>query len=135
MTALADSIRKGVPAISVADVAASLDWYVSIGFTEVDRFDDDGCVDWGMVRFGNAELGLVPGSAGPRSGNGLPRPSASGARDASLWFYTDAIEPVHQFFKSKPVEFVEELYDPFYGGRQFSVRDPDGYVLIFLQPA
>jgi hypothetical protein len=27
--------------------------------------------------------------------------------------------------------FDEELYDPFYGGRQFSLRDPNGYGLVF----
>jgi hypothetical protein len=31
------------------------------------------------------------------------------------------------------IEFIEDLYDPFYGGRQFSIRDPNGYHLIFLQ--
>jgi hypothetical protein len=31
------------------------------------------------------------------------------------------------------IEFAEDLYDPFYGGRQFSIRDPNGYLLIFLQ--
>jgi uncharacterized glyoxalase superfamily protein PhnB len=132
VTALADSIVKGRPVISVADVGAALAWYASIGFTELDRFDDDGRVNWGLVRFGKAELGLVPGSVGPLSGNG-PARSASGPRDVSLWFHTDAIEPLHQFFKSTSIEFVEQLYDPFYGGRQFSVRDLNGYVLIFLQ--
>jgi hypothetical protein len=31
--------------------------------------------------------------------------------------------------------FVEDLHDPFYGGRQFSIRDLNGYTLVFLQPA
>ena len=33
------------------------------------------------------------------------------------------------------IEFVEDIYDPFYGGRQFSIRDPNGYVLYFMQLA
>jgi hypothetical protein len=32
------------------------------------------------------------------------------------------------------VSFDEDLYGPFYGGRQFSVRDPNGCSLIFYQP-
>ena len=33
------------------------------------------------------------------------------------------------------VEFVEDIYDPPYGGKQFSIRLLDGYQLIFLQPS
>ena len=29
------------------------------------------------------------------------------------------------------IEFVEDIYDPFYGGRQFSIRDLNGYMLVF----
>ena len=33
------------------------------------------------------------------------------------------------------IEFVRDIYDPPYGGREFGIRDPNGYVLNFLQPA
>jgi hypothetical protein len=32
------------------------------------------------------------------------------------------------------VRFEEDLYEPFYGGRQFSIRDPNGLALIFWHP-
>jgi hypothetical protein len=28
-------------------------------------------------------------------------------------------------------EFIEDLYEPFYGGKQFSIRDLNGYMLVF----
>src|SRR5688572_2689227 len=55
---LARSVAKGVPMIYVPDVAQALDWYVSIGFKEVNRVDDDGLVNFGLVALGNAELML-----------------------------------------------------------------------------
>jgi hypothetical protein len=75
-----------------------------------------------------------------------------GAHDLSLWLYTDKVDDIYRLLKSRQleaaqaaladeaasrdgIEFVEDLYDPFYGGRQFSIRDPNGYTLIFLQPA
>lgn len=139
MAGMAGSIKKGVPSINVPDVAATLDWYTSIGFREIGRYEDDGVVTWGMVSFGNAELGF--GINGKPDLHGM-----------SLWFYTDGIEPLYQLLKSRQleaaqaalsgqpgdhsgIEFVEDLYDPFYGGRQFSIRDPNGFTLIFLQPA
>lgn len=134
---MAGSIKKGVPMISVPDIAATLDWYASLGFKEIARYEDDGLVNFGMLSFGNAELMLrLDGKPGPR--------------DTSLWFYTDRIDDLYQLLKSRQleaalaaladepgdqqgIEFVEDLYDPFYGGRQFSVRDLNGYTLIFLQ--
>jgi hypothetical protein len=70
----------------------------------------------------------------------------------SLWFETDQIDHLYQLLKSRQleiaraalagkaadhegVEFDEDIYEPFYGGRQFSIRDLNGYHLIFLQPA
>jgi catechol 2,3-dioxygenase-like lactoylglutathione lyase family enzyme len=152
MAKLADSIMKCDPAISVPDIAATLDWYTSIGFKEIGRYEDDGNVTWGMVSFGKAILGLVPGSNLPHAGNAPLLHGKPGPHNVSLWFYTDQIDRLYQLLKSRQlesaqgvlagvprdlegIEFVEDLYDPFYGGRQFSIRDPNGYTLIFLQPA
>jgi ankyrin repeat protein len=139
MAKLASSIKKGVPMIDVPDIAAALDWYTSIGFTELGRYEEDGLVNFGMVSFGNAELMFSP--------RGKPAP-----HDVGLWFYTDQVDQLYQLLKARQleaaqaslagapgdyvgIEFVEDLNDPFYGGRQFSIRDLNGYDLLFLQPA
>ena len=79
-------------------------------------------------------------------------PGKPGVDDVRLWFYTSAVEGLYQVLKSRlleaaqaavrreapvrnRIEFVEDIYDPPYGGRQFSIRDLDGYQLIFLQPS
>lgn len=139
MARMASSIKKGVPSISVPDIAATLDWYTSIGFTELGRYEDEGVVNWGMLSFGSAELMLGMGGK-------------IGQHDVSLWFYTDQVDQLYQLLKARQleaaqaalagdpgdhrgIEFVEDIYDPFYGGRQFSIRDLNGYGLLFLQPA
>ena len=118
---MAGSIRKGVPMISVPDGAAALDWYASIGFRELARHEEDGSVDFGMVSFGNAELMLRPG--------GKPA-----GYDVSLWLYTDKVDELYQLLKPRQLEFAEEIYDTFYGAREFGIRDPNGYCLYFIQP-
>jgi len=139
MAKMADSIKKNIPMISVPDIVQTLDWYTSIGFKELGRYGDDGGVNWGMLSFGKAELMLVP--------NGK-----SGLHDVSLWFYTGNVDGLYQILKSRQmeaaqsalagepdnhngIEFVEELYEPPYGGREFGIRDLNGYTLFFLQPA
>ena len=52
----------------------------------------------------------------------------------SLWFYTDRIQDLYESLKARRVPFDEDLYVPFYGGRQFSIRDINGLSLIFWQP-
>jgi len=135
MANLASSVKKGVPMVKVPNVEETLEWYKSIGFTELARFgdDDDGTLNFGMVSFGGAEVMFVPG------GRGQP------LHDVSLWFYTDQVDRLYQIMKSKQIEaaktgagpavvFEEDIYDPFYGGRQFSIQDLNGIDVLFLQP-
>lgn len=138
MAKLAESVKKGVPMIHVPDVARALDWYTSLGFTELARYEDDGLVNFGMVSFGPAEVML--------NMHGKP-----GAHDVSLWFHTDEIDNLYQFLKSRQleaaqaalagepmgpagIEFEQDLEHLFYGARQFCIRDPNGYELYFIQP-
>ena len=73
------------------------------------------------LSFGQCEFSLSPG--------GNPGP-----RDVSLWFYTDRIQDLYESLRARRVPFDEDLYVPFYGGRQFSIRDINGLSLIFWQP-
>ena len=90
-----------------------------------------------MVSFGKAEVML--------NMHGKP-----GAHDASLWFYTDRVDDLYQTLKARQIaaaraelegapdsaegiQFEQDIEDMFYGARQFSIRDPDGYELYFIQ--
>jgi ankyrin repeat protein len=132
---LSGSTHKIVPMISVADVAATLDWYVSIGFTELGRVADEGVVNWGIVRYGGAEIMF--------SMHGQ-----TGRQPVSLWFYTDQVDALYNLFKARQleaaraaldgtpvdspvVEITQDIYNPFYGGREFGIRDLNGYELYF----
>ena len=138
MAGMAGSVTKIIPMIFVPDIAAALDWYTSIGFKELGRVaDETGYVNWGMVAFGEAEIGFgMHGQSEPK--------------DLTLWLYTDQVDALYQLLKARQLEaaeaalagspdqtgidFLEDIYDPFYGGRQFSIRDLNGYGLIFYAP-
>lgn len=138
MAGLAGSVSKCVPMIYVPDVARALEWYTSIGFEELARYEDDGLVNFGMVSFGKAEVML--------NMHGRPAP-----HDVSLWFYTDQVDKLYQLLKSRQlesaravlagepgdhpgIEFEQDIEDMFYGVRQFCIRDLNGYPLYFEQP-
>jgi catechol 2,3-dioxygenase-like lactoylglutathione lyase family enzyme len=134
MRKLADSVQGLVPMIYVPDVASTLDWYTSIGFKEVQRFSDDGIVNFGILSFGKAEI--MVNMHGKR-----------GEHDVSLWFSTNRIDELYEVLKARQfhaalndvageqsgIEFVEHINDTFYRARQFGIRDLNGYVLYFIQ--
>jgi catechol 2,3-dioxygenase-like lactoylglutathione lyase family enzyme len=139
MASLSASVTKNVPMVSVPDVAAALDWYVSIGFKEIGRYDENGVVNFGIVSFGGAELMFTPG--GQR-----------GTHDVSLWLNTDRIDAFYQLLTSRQmataqaaltadgegdttraIEFDQHIEDMFYGARQFCIRDLNGYLVYFIQ--
>jgi ankyrin repeat protein len=139
MTGMAGAIKKAVPMLRVPDVRQTLTWYSAIGFKELGRYEDDGVVNWAMVSFGRAELMLTLGGKEP-------------PHDVSFWLYTNEIEKLYELLKSRQLEvaeaaiagervehegipFVQDLYNPPYGGREFGIRDLNGYLLYFLQPA
>jgi catechol 2,3-dioxygenase-like lactoylglutathione lyase family enzyme len=139
MAVLAPSVKRGAVTIGVPDVAAALDWYVALGFKEAGRWAEDGEVNYGTVMLGDAivmfNLYLPPAPAG-----------------VTLWFYTDRIDGIYQLLKARQLDaaaaalaagrgsqngiaFEQDIEDMFYGARQFSIRDLNGYGLSFIQPA
>lgn len=137
MISVAKSVKKVSPMFAVRDMRATVRWYQSIGFTLADEYEDSGDLVFARLTFGNGEFTLGPG--------GNPGP-----RDVSLWFFTDRVEPLYKALKQRQiraaesatnanagdfeVQFEEDLYTPFYGGRQFGIRDINGLSLVFWQP-
>ncbi len=137
MIAAAKSVKKISPMFSVRDMRTTVRWYQSIGFTLQDEYEDCGELVFARLTFGNGEFTLGPG--------GNPGP-----RDVTLWFFSDRVQDLYEVLKGRQlrvarhasndaaaefeVQFEEDLYSPFYGGRQFSIRDNNGLTLIFWQP-
>jgi hypothetical protein len=138
LAAVASSIVKSAPLFRVPDLGATVRWYESIGFAAEDRYEDGGELTFARLCFGKGEFTLSPG--------GTVSP-----RDVSLWFFTHRVQELYELLKERQlrvahaaltggssqeleVRFDEDLYEPFYGGRQFSIRDNNDLSLIFWQP-
>lgn len=130
------TVRQVTPMLCVADVGATVAWYLSLGFTLESRAPEVGEMHWASLSFGSTELMVQ--SLGSRPGN-----------QVALWFRTDRIDELYARLKARQLEaaraalaaeaaaqpaihFLEDLYEPFYGGRQFSVRDLHGLELVFI---
>lgn len=122
------------PMLCVDDPDAAVAWYTGHGFVLEERSPERGDISWAALSFGRSFLMVQPRVARPRA-------------QVALWFRTARIEELYQAFRarqlaaaraalagvSNPIEvqFLELLYQPFYGGRQFSIRDPSGLELVF----
>lgn len=52
---------------------------------------------------------------------------------ADLYLAVDDVRALHEQIKERvPIEWGPEVY--FYGRREFAIRDPDNYLLIFTEP-
>jgi len=137
-TMRASMTKQVVPMLIVHDVDATVAWFQSFGFTLEERHPHTGTMDWAAVSFGKVWFMLQPRGGRPRE-------------QIALWFYTSRVEDLYGVFRNRQlhaasamsaatadrdpahagVHFLEDLYEPFYGGRQFSVRDPNGFELVF----
>ena len=140
MSSLASSVKRLAPMISVPDVRATVEWYKSIGFELEGAFEEEGVVNWAGVYFGGAYLMLVPS-----------RDETVRRHDVHFWLYTNRVDDLYQAFKQRqleraseelagkssslpPARFQGDIYNAFYGQREFTIVDPNGYELTFSQP-
>lgn len=130
------SVKGLSPMIGVPDVNRTLEWYTWLGFKELGRFPEKGQADWGLLAFGGAQLML------------RPQRQLRDRRDVTLWFYTREVEKLYELFKSRQIQAAQavlagapeaphtieletDIWDPPYGGREFGIRDLNGYILYF----
>jgi hypothetical protein len=116
-------MQKLVPMLCVTDAAQSVASYESLGFSLAQRHPESGDIDFAFLKRDGVELMIQPRGSRP-------------ANQVALWFYTDRLDEMYAVVRRQhpPLEFLEELYEPFYGGRQFSVADVNGVELVFYDP-
>jgi uncharacterized glyoxalase superfamily protein PhnB len=115
--------ERVVPMIHVPDVRATAEWYRTLGFTVLRYNEEDGDMNWALLRLGSSEIMLSEGG----------KPSTADRREFDLYVHTDDIEGWYNRLKDQ-VEVREDLHDTFYGQREFIIRDLNGFWLTFGQP-
>jgi ankyrin repeat protein len=128
MAGLASTITRADAMLRVPDVRATVDWYCSIGFRLAGSYSIDTDEAWAGLALGSCHLMLVPGGV-----RGAPR-------ETSLWFRTERVDELYELLKRRQLSgtqpetpFVQDLYDTFYGQREFCIVDPNGYHLTFCR--
>jgi ankyrin repeat protein len=138
MAALAASVKKVEPMISVPNVRAAVDWYRSIGFELQGQHEIDSDSAWAGLSLGGCFLMLVPSG------------TKNAKREVSFWFRTDRVDDLYRLLKQRQLDrssavlagavpefpearFRADIHDTFYGLREFTIVDLNGYELTFAQ--
>ena len=112
-----------VPMIHVPDVKATAGWYTSIGFQLRASNEEDGEMNWAALTYGDSEFMLNIGG----------KPSTAHRREVDLYVRSLNVDQLYGQLKDR-VEVVQVPYDAFYGMREFTIRDNNGFWITFGQP-
>lgn len=116
-----------VPSLMVRDVEASFAFYTDVlGFDVCGRHEDERGLVWGEVRHNRIVLQLMRGPI-----CGLPEAPVS---TGTLYFFPDSVDAVAERIAGRAeIAWGPEVMP--YGTRELAIRDPDGYLLAFSEPA
>ena len=115
---------------SVSDISATIRWYEEqLGFIG-DPFPESEPYVFAILRRDNVEIML-------QRIVDYEKPDLYNSRPGGVWDAYFRVEGVHDLFESVKDEatIVQPLRRQPYGNWEFEVRDPNGYLLVFSEPA
>jgi uncharacterized glyoxalase superfamily protein PhnB len=119
------------PNLFVRDIRATIEFYKSLGFNLVMSVPAEakGNLDWAMVSSGNVTFMFQTFQS---LGDTLPMINRQDG--GSLLFYI-RIQKIRSFFDAikDKVNVVHGLQKTFYGATEFSITDPNNYLLTFAE--
>ncbi len=122
-------IKSMTPNLMVQDVNKSIDFYRGVlGFEVIATVPDSGKFDWAWMKHGTVELMV---QTMPSLVQDLPefKGKPIGATQ-TLYTKVEDVKKLFAHIKDK-ANVVLGLKTTFYGMEEFSIKDPDGYLITF----
>jgi uncharacterized glyoxalase superfamily protein PhnB len=120
-----------IPSMRYRDAHAAIDWLVRVfGFHKQAVFDGpDGTVAHAQLTLGGGMvmLGSASNSSPYPQCNAVPS-DVGGRVTSPIYIVVPDCEPVYASAKAAGADILQELRTMDYGGKAFTVRDPEGYV-------
>ncbi len=134
---MAIEIRGLTPYLEVFDMATSLGFYRDkLGFELANSNDPSkarGQLNWVLLRMNGAEL-MLNTQYELHERPPAPDPArTAGHRDTAIYFACPDVDAAYEHLRSRGVEVKKPVITR-YGFKALSLRDPDGYGLIFHWP-
>jgi len=122
-------MRSVSPNIFVNDIDATVNFYKKLGFTLTARVPADGPAIWCMMTNGDVTFMFQTFAS---LGNELPAISRQDGGSLLLYVQVTGIRKFFEQIQGK-VNVLKGLEKTFYGATEFSILDPNNYVLTFAE--
>jgi uncharacterized glyoxalase superfamily protein PhnB len=124
-----------IPSFRYKDAKAAITWLCDVlGFEKRAVYDGpDDTVGHAELTFGESGMIMLGSASNPSPAaqfNAIPSDIEGRVTSAMYLLVPDCV-PVHDRAKAAGAEFVMELREMDYGGKAFTVRDPEGYMWSF----
>ncbi len=118
------------PNLVVADIGRSIAFYQDVlGFTLGQTVPDKAPYVFALMQHEAVTVFLNDLAEARRH----PGPDLRFGNTASMFFIVDDVQGLHDTVSGK-TRILMPLTRQFYGMTEFSIADPDGYVIVFAQP-
>ena len=130
MTNLKPIPVTSIPAIRYVDANKAIDWLKqALGFTEkVVYRDASGAVAHAELLLGNGMVMIGTSGHNKETSHWYVEPTAAAGVTSSVYLIVPDCEPVYASAKAAKAEILQELETKEYGGKAFTVRDPEGQI-------
>ena len=119
-----------IPLLNVEDVSASIAFSTTVlGAAIENQWELDGCVRWARIGFEGGKLMLNT----PDRASSAPRRGRQDFADSVLYLMCDDAPAQREKLLAAGLG-AGDLRNEEYGNAEFTLRDPDGYVLRFARP-
>ncbi|HEX2865537.1 MAG TPA: VOC family protein [Ignavibacteriales bacterium] len=128
------NFKKLTPNLMVNDVNETIKFYHdNLGFGADVTIPDTGKYNFAILSNGNVELMVQKRESFSQDLNVAKDAQIGGT--FSLFFEVNDIVPLYEKATSAGLQMVRELHQTFYGTREFTIRDNNGYILTFSEAA
>jgi uncharacterized glyoxalase superfamily protein PhnB len=123
-------VPDAIPTLHYHDAHAALDWLErAFGFERHAVYEDDGKVAHAELRAGSN--GMVMLGSARENQYGLKTPRETGAPTSGIYVIIEDTDAHFARARDAGAEILMEPTDQDYGSRDYSARDPEGYVWHF----
>lgn len=120
------------PNLMVEDVNQTIKFYEDIlGFILNQSVPQDGQYDWASVKSGEVEIMLQKRTSLSADFPAFQNMPTGGT--LTLFIQMQGIQELYERARLQ-AEVVQDMNETFYGMREFSIKDPNGYILVFAEP-
>lgn len=124
--------RELAPMLLVDDVDGALAWYQDVLGAKLQyKLPDDPPFEWVSILLDGVEIMLARKQAAKEWYTEAVK-SADTPANCIVYIYVESVDALYEKIKDK-VKVVMKPADQYYGMREFVIKDPFGFILIFAE--